>query len=328
MTKQSKRGVSSWIPSKESKSYAITLSNSAKPALVVEYTPEPIIEELNKLFTFLYLKGIGLEVPPNLLVRSDSPLSGLLTAWYAMGAYITETDSVKRRRAATAEEVENMLEEMGSATTAEVKSKAEEFRKMQSDPTEISKMAFGVGRWTTLAADYVAEHLSEKIQSALIELIMEAEIHAFYVGAEERGLKPVNTKYEQNIVDTIVRGEEKMIKLRLKTRRPGGSKSPHDFSQLDEFYEQGKELFIKARKTLNTLNDLPRESQHAVLIKAYPEIDADLISRMLGGEAYLSTRSHLAAEWAGRRCGLPADRPEKDYPTTYLLQILSRKKKK
>lgn len=326
MGTQSKKRSPSWIPSKESKSYKISLYDD-KPALIVKYLPEPAIKELNKLFTFFYLQGIGIKAPLKLLVEPDSPLSGLLTAWYALGAQFVQTN-VAKRRAATAEEIEKALETVGSAEDAENAAKLKEFQeRLQSNHDELSGFTYGVGRWTVLATDYIAEHLPEKIQSALVQLMMEAEVHAFYAGAEEKGVKPVNTKHERDMVDTILRTEEKMIKRRLNTRRPGGRPRTYDFSRLNEFYEQGKELFRKAKRTLKTLEHLPRKDQHDSLNKAYPQIDADLIDRMLGREAYLSMPSRLAIEWAGRHCGLSADRPEEEYPTTYLLQICSGKKK-
>jgi hypothetical protein len=84
MGRQSKQRVSSWIPSEESKSYEISLLYDDKLALFVEYTPGPVIKELKKLFTFLYLQAIGIKVPLKLLVDGNSSLAGFLTAWYAL----------------------------------------------------------------------------------------------------------------------------------------------------------------------------------------------------------------------------------------------------
>jgi hypothetical protein len=148
-------------------------------------------------------------------------------------------------------------------------------------------------------------------------------------GIDIRGL-PSRSRYQRTqendllkpgvvLIDDGSRPFESVIE---KPRKP--SSGSHDFTCLPEFYDKGYALFEKAKKTLKTLKHLSREEQRKNIETSYGEIDAFLIDRMLDGNGYLSTTSYLAAEWAGLRCGLAADRHETEYPVTYLMQVLTK----
>ena len=147
-----------------------------------------MIKELNKLFTFFYLQAKGVKLPLNLLVRDNSPLAGFLTAWYALGAHSAKTNLVKRRRASSAEEVVSTLKAVESGADVEDDTTTREnVERLQKVDT--SWMAYVVGRRTTLATDYIADHIIDKIQSALIGLIMELKSTPF-------GLSPCKTVWK------------------------------------------------------------------------------------------------------------------------------------
>jgi hypothetical protein len=174
-----------------------------------------------------------------------------------------------------------------------------------------------VTRRRQIAYDAIAMITPFRLSAMLIEILSNGFIAAVSRPAPPKLVEMVERAFLYSLKQWL-----------LPTRRQGGSTSPYDFSQLNEFYATGKKMFSTAKKTLNTLQHISRQNRHDSLSKAYPEIEADLIDRTLDGKRCLSTISHLAAEWAGRRCGLPANRPETVYPPTYLLQIISGKKKK
>lgn len=313
-----------YLPSRENKLIEVRI-NAGEPCLTVQYNPHELIDELTKLFGLMYL---SFGVPPSLLVKPESSLAGIFTAWFAFGATQSQGSSGERKkRRFTQEELETLLKSIADGTydrpTEEIVERVKQLA--QGGNEEFSRYVYGVGRWTTLATDYIARHLPEKLQSALIQLALEAQVHSLSVSLEERGLK--KTGSEQGLVDIVLATEEKLIKTRLRTRRPGGSPAKHDFSSLPVLYEQGKKRFREAKRVLAAIDHSPRERAHRVVSQACGEIDSDLIDRMLDEQDYLSTQSHLSVEWAARRCGLPADRGDK-YPTTYLLQVLSKTKKK
>jgi hypothetical protein len=318
------QSASQWIPSEEKRGFDVRI-NDGQPCLIVSYNPHELIKELQKYFSLVYLR---FDVPLSLLVKPESPLAGLFTTWFAMGAATANSDSAKnKRRRATEGEIGTLLKSIADGVYDRgVPEKLLERLKdiIQGGNEEISKGAYGVGRWTTRAADYVAKHLGEKLQSALIQLALEAQAHALRASMEAQGLKKVNGA-EQELVDLILATEQKLVKTRLRTRRPGGSHAKYDFSSLPEFYEKGREHFSKAKRVLEAVSDSSRQQARRVLCEACPDLDRDLIDRMIDKHEYLSSVSHLAAEWAGRQCGLPVDRGD-EYPSTYLLQLLSRKK--
>jgi hypothetical protein len=313
-----------YLPSRETKAFEVRI-NAGEPCLSVQYNPHELIAELNKLFGLLYF---GFGVPPSILVKADSPLAGLFTSWFAFGATqsLPNSGERKQRRFSPEEIVASMKSIADGAYDRPTEEFVQRVKQLaQGGSEETSKYLYGVGRWTTLATDYVAQHLPEKLQSALIQLALEAQVHSLSVSAEERGFRKVGS--EQGLVDSILATEEKQIKTRLRTRRAGGSPAKYDFSSLPMFYEHGKKHFREARRVLAAIDDPPRDRAHRVVSEARGEIDSDLIDRMLDGQDYLATQSHLAVEWAARRCGLPADRGD-EYPTTYLLQVLSKTKRK
>jgi hypothetical protein len=297
--------------------------------LKVSYNPNELIEELEKVFQLMYL---GFDVPLSLLVTPESPLAGVLNGWFAVGAAQAVGDSAKNKRGRlTEEELGTLLRSIvdGVYDHPPTKELLGRIRRItQGGNKEISKFAYGMGRLTTLATDYISRHLQDKLQSALIQLALESQVHALAEGAKEQG-QTKNAGSEQSIVDTILAMEERGIKIRLRTRRPGGSDGKYDFSPLPEFYEKGKEHFRGARRIEKAASS-PEEARRDIAV-ACPEIEPDLIDRMLEKTQYRpspprSSLSHLAAEWAGRQCGLPVNREENEYPPAYLLQVLSRKK--
>lgn len=135
----------------------------------------------------------------------------------------------------------------------------------------------------------------------------------------------------QNILQMTTKGKAPAfcVSNPIKQKAPrGGSRSPYDFSRLGEFYKTGYDLFEKAKKIHKTILHLPVESQHKIISDASAgKLDPDLISLMQVGEPYISTTSYLAAEWAARQCGVPADREEGTYSPAYILQKLTNQKK-
>ena len=131
----------------------------------------------------------------------------------------------------------------------------------------------------------------------------------------------------------LIRDGKRPFESYIEKPRKPKSGSP-DFSRFLDHYEYAyKELFTKAKKTLETLTHLSVEKQYKAISETYKEIDAHLLNRMLGSANldradYLSTPSYLAAEWAGLRCGLSAARPETEYPISYLMQVVTEQRAK
>lgn len=115
--------------------------------------------------------------------------------------------------------------------------------------------------------------------------------------------------------------ELREAKQRLGTPGRGGQESRYDFSHLPGYYEQYYPMWKAAYKLYKSrqLNATAIENRLAAVKAAFPHLPEDLIGRFNHDDPYWRTPSYIAAEHAGRLCGLPPNRRENSYSPQYLL---------
>ena len=169
--------------------------------------------------------------------------------------------------------------------------------------------------------------LSDYLQKHLGKLLIDAAHRCFYeaLNLGDLGKGRASASAVAKRIQSYYDEELKEAKQRLGTPRRGGREPRYDFSRLPDYYEQYYPMWKAAHNLYNSpqLNTPAIKDPLATVKAAFPQLPEDLIERFEHLDPYWRAPSYIAAEHAGRLCGLPANRRENSYSPQYLLSKIT-----
>jgi hypothetical protein len=171
--------------------------------------------------------------------------------------------------------------------------------------------------------------LSDYMQKHLGKLLIDAAHRCFYeaLNLEDLSKGRASASAASKRVESYFNEELKEAKQRLGAPGPGGKEPHYDFFRLLDFYEQYYPEWKKATRSYKSSpGSRSTEERLAAVAAAFPKLPVALVARLNHPNLYWRTPSYIAAEQAGRLCGLPEDRDESSYSPRYLLARISKMK--
>lgn len=188
------------------------------------------------------------------------------------------------------------------------------------------QVAIVKGEVVRLITEYVAQELPHAFEDLVAQQIEIALVRAWNL-REENG-QIVGDKIEAKHVEHLIKKWIGVRKKQLGVKGRGGDqRSKNKFAKFEKYYNECLPLFQEADRLQRRkeFSRLPITVRRQALTSAYPNLPPDLIEEGLNRYNNRpldpdTAPANLAAEWAGRQCGLSADRPDREYPRAQLRQ--------